>query len=67
MVERKAKNRNKGDPYREDVTMDSAKYLEMWKEHVVPAIREKMWWAEEVTVQAAWAVLPSGACRRRRR
>ena len=43
--------REKGEIYEEDTTMDSEQYQKMFKEKVIPAIRQKMPWARRIVVQ----------------
>ena len=43
--------REKGDVFEEDCTMNSKVYQKMYKEKLLPAIKQKMHWAKRVVVQ----------------
>ncbi len=50
-AKRSSKYHQKGDIYKRPATVTSALYAKYVRERVFPAIRKKMWWASEVTLQ----------------
>ncbi len=50
-AQRKSKNRAKGDSYFVDCSMDSEVFLDIMKTKVIPAVRRKLHWCEEIVIQ----------------